>query len=119
MQLDFPSFSPCKDPAGLPTLKTGTARFFWRIFTQHLTEAGRWFAIPTGVFGVYGALSMMIQGYVVFCYLIALWMLAFVGMLIPTNVTALMTAATTIRFKILTFTAHLLSSSVAPWDITH
>lgn len=82
MQLDFPSFSPCKDPAELPSLKTGTARFFWRIFTQHLTEAGRWFALPTGVFGVYGALSMMIQGYVVFCYLFALWMLAIIGMFI-------------------------------------
>jgi hypothetical protein len=38
-------------------------------------------------------------------------------MLIPTNDTALMTAATTIRFKILTFTAHLLSNPVAPWDV--
>ena len=82
MPLDLPSFSPCKDVADLPTLKTGTARFFWRIFTQHLTEAGRWFALPTGVFGVYGALSLLTQGYVVFCYLFALWILAVVGMFI-------------------------------------
>lgn len=82
MRLDLPSFSPCKDPAELPTLKTGTARLFWQIFTQYLTESGRWFAIPTGFFGVYGALSLLIQGYVVFCYLFAIWVLAVAGMFI-------------------------------------
>jgi len=38
-------------------------------------------------------------------------------MLIPTNDTALITAATTIGFKTLTFMAPLLNNAVAPWNV--
>jgi uncharacterized protein (DUF58 family) len=80
MQLNFPSFSPCKDIQDQPVLKTSTARLAWMILTQKLTLAGRWFAIPTLIFAMYGAVSLTIQGYVVFCYLIAFWILAAFGM---------------------------------------
>ncbi len=78
--LNLPSFSPCKD-AEQANLKTSTARIAWVLFTQKMTVAGRWMAIPTIVFGSYGALSMSYQGYIVFCYLFALWALATLGML--------------------------------------
>lgn len=63
-------------------LKTGTARLAWQLFTQKLTLAGRWFALPTGTMASYGAMNMFHQGYVVFCYLFAPWVLAACGMVL-------------------------------------
>ena len=62
-------------------LKTSTARIAWQIYTQKLTLAGRWFLFPTIMFASYGAVSLVIQGYVVFSYLFAVWLLALAGML--------------------------------------
>lgn len=76
---NFPSFSPCKDLSDQKLLKTATQRWVWWLFTQKLTVAGRWFAAPTVVFATYGAVSLQIQGYVVFCYLAAFWLVAGVG----------------------------------------
>ena len=84
--LNLPSFSPCKDIADQPMLKTGTARIAWRLFTQKLTLAGRWFALPTGMMASYGSINMFHQGYVVFCYLFAPWVLAVCGMLLRPKV---------------------------------
>ena len=80
--LEFPSFSPCKDVADQRLLRSATARIGWKLFTQKLTVAGRWFAIPTGFMASYGALSMFQQGYVVFCYLFAPWVMALAGMFV-------------------------------------
>lgn len=78
--LNLPSFSPCKDVSDQFILRTATARLAWMLFTQKLTLAGRWMAIPTGMFASYGAISVFHQGYIVFCYLFAFWVLATVGM---------------------------------------
>ena len=62
-------------------LHTATARLAWQIFTQRLTSAGRWFAIPTIVFGSYGGLSLQVQGYIAFSYFFAFWAIAAAAML--------------------------------------
>ena len=81
MKLDWPSFSPSKDVTEHPMLHTGTARLAWLILTQRLTAAGRWFAIPTLIFGTYGGISLQIQGYIVFSYFFAFWAIAAAAML--------------------------------------
>jgi uncharacterized protein (DUF58 family) len=48
-----------------------------------MTRAGRWFAFPTILFASYGAVSIInMQGYVIFCYMAAFWILAAAGMLV-------------------------------------
>lgn len=83
-RLEFPSFSPSKDVADQRLLKTTTARIAWRLFTQKLTNAGRWFAIPTGIFGLYAAVTiqLMQQSYVALSYALGVWAMALVGMLL-------------------------------------
>lgn len=76
----MPSFSPSKDVSEHPLLKTATARFAWRIFTQKLTVAGRWLAVPTLMFASYSGLSLNIQGYIPFSYLFSFWVLAAASM---------------------------------------
>lgn len=81
VNLRFPSLSPCKDVADQPILRAATTRMAWRMFTQKLTPAGRWFVFPTLIFSVYGATSLIaVQAYMVFCYFIAFWLLSAFGM---------------------------------------
>lgn len=61
-------------------LRTATARLAWLIVTQRMTAAGRWFAIPTLIFGAYGGVSLHVQGYIAFSHLFAFWAIAAAGM---------------------------------------
>lgn len=78
--LQFPSFSPCKDVADQPLLRSATARFGWLLFTQRMTLAARWLLIPTTIFGGIGGINLHYQGYTLFCYIGALWFFAMLGM---------------------------------------
>lgn len=59
--------------------QSAIVRFVWRAYAQWLTRAGRWFLWPTVIFSVYGGFSLQIQGYVVFSYMFALWVVALLG----------------------------------------
>ena len=57
-------------------------RWFWRIYTQHLTRAGRWFIWPTLFFITFGGFSLQVQGYVGMSYLLGVWAVALAAILI-------------------------------------
>lgn len=57
-------------------------RWIWRIYTQRLTPAGRWFVLATAIFASYGGASLQIQGYVLASYVAALWWVAAAAMLV-------------------------------------
>ncbi|HEX8522197.1 MAG TPA: DUF58 domain-containing protein [Tepidisphaeraceae bacterium] len=79
-KFSLPPLSPSKDPADYPYFKGGISRLVWRIYTQRLTPAGRWFAIATAIFGAYGGATLQLQGYVIATYAGALWLVALVAM---------------------------------------
>jgi uncharacterized protein (DUF58 family) len=77
-----PSMSPAKDPADYPLFKGKISQGVWRIFTQRLTPAGRWFAMATILLASYGgASSLQLQGYIPASYLLAVWVIAIALML--------------------------------------
>jgi uncharacterized protein (DUF58 family) len=80
--LSLPSFSPAKDPADHPAFKGEVSRMLWRLLTQRLTPAGRWFGAATIVLASYGGASnMQLQSYVPAGYIGAVWLVAIVAML--------------------------------------
>ncbi len=72
-RLSFPPLSPSKDPAEYALFSGSLSRWFWRIYTQRLTPAGRWFALVTAMFLSYGGASLQLQGYVLAAYAVAAW----------------------------------------------
>jgi uncharacterized protein (DUF58 family) len=78
-RLSFPPLSPSKDPADYAVFQGSISRWGWRIYTQRLTHAGRWFVLITGAFSAYGGASLMIQGYVLAAYASAIWWIALVA----------------------------------------
>jgi uncharacterized protein (DUF58 family) len=79
----LPSFSPAKDPADFPLFKGQISRAIWRIYTQRLTRAGRWFAVATAaLFSYGGASSMQLQSFVPAGYVAALWWIALMALLL-------------------------------------
>jgi uncharacterized protein (DUF58 family) len=82
MRLTLPPTSPAKDVVRHPLLTGPLSRWVWRFYTQRLTRAGRWLTLPTGAFLFYGGISLELQGYVVFSYVMGLWAVAWVAMLI-------------------------------------
>src|SRR3954451_10392646 len=81
-KLAFPPLSPAKDPAGYPLFQGEISRWIWRMYSQRLTSAGRWFALVTALFGAYGGASLQIQGYVLAAYAQAIWFVAFLALLL-------------------------------------
>src|SRR4051812_15889042 len=77
-----PPFSPAKDPAQYPLFTGAISRWIWRVLTQRLTPAGRWFAGATVLFLAYGGASIQLQGYVLAIYAVALWCVAGVALLV-------------------------------------
>jgi uncharacterized protein (DUF58 family) len=78
----LPSLSPAKNPADFPLFKGGVSRAVWRLYTQRLTPAGRWFAVATAVFASYGGASnFLIQTYVPAGYVTAIWWIALLALL--------------------------------------
>ncbi|BDI33143.1 hypothetical protein CCAX7_51940 [Capsulimonas corticalis] len=70
---DFPS---TKDIAQHPLFRGEISRFLWRLLTLRLSKTGRWFVAATIIFTGYGAVSLELQSYVLFCYAIGLWLAA-------------------------------------------
>ena len=81
MRVSLPSLSPSKDPAQYPLFGGKISRWLWRIYAQRLTTAGRWFALVTALFVLYGGASLQLQGYVLAGYAGALWTVAIAAML--------------------------------------
>src|SRR5437660_736249 len=80
--MTFPPLSPAKDPASYPLFQGEISRWIWRLLTQRLTPAGRWFALATALFGAYGGASLQLQGYVLAAYAQAIWLVALLAMLL-------------------------------------
>jgi uncharacterized protein (DUF58 family) len=81
-QLRFPPLGPSKDVSDYPLFTSGASRWLWRIYAQRLTPAGRWFALATAIFSLYGNISLQLQGYVPAGYAAVIWAWAIAAMLI-------------------------------------
>ena len=77
----LPPLSPTKDLADY-VLSGRISRWLWRIYTQRLTSAGRWFSLITMFFVAYGGASLQLQGYVIAAYAGAIWIVAIGAMLL-------------------------------------
>ena len=62
MKLNLPSTCPSQEFEQHPLLRGKISRWLWRVYTQHLTKAGRWFLLPTAAFTVYAGASLQLQG---------------------------------------------------------
>jgi len=82
MPLTLPSFSGTKEIYHESIFRSFVVRWVWRLYTQRLTQAGRWFFWPTLIFTSYGSLSLHLQTFVFFAYAAALWAGALVCMLL-------------------------------------
>lgn len=82
IRVPTPTMSPAKDPLDLPGFKGPISRWVWRIYTQRLTSAGRWFALVSMAFLSYSGASLQLQGFVPAAYVAAIWAVAAAGMLI-------------------------------------
>ncbi|MCA1597082.1 MAG: DUF58 domain-containing protein [Chloroflexi bacterium] len=74
----LPVFPGTKDVRFHPIFRGAFSRWGWSIYTQRLTQAGRWFFWPSVLFLAYGGSSLEMQAYVPFCYTAALWGVAIV-----------------------------------------
>ena len=81
-RLRLPPLGPSKDVSDYPLFTSGVSRWIWRIYAQRLTSAGRWFALATAIFSMYGGISLQLQGYVPAGYAGVIWLVAFVAMLL-------------------------------------
>jgi uncharacterized protein (DUF58 family) len=72
-KLRFPPMGPSKDVSDYPLFTSGASRWMWRIYAQRLTPAGRWFALATAIFSMYGGISLQLQGYVPAGYTAVIW----------------------------------------------
>lgn len=81
-RLSLPPLSPSKDPAGYPLLSGAISRWIFRIYTQRLTPAGRWFLVASVAFLSYAGASIQLQGYVLASYAMAVWLVAGIAMLL-------------------------------------
>ena len=50
MRIPLPPLSPAKDHSDYPLFTGNISRWLWRIYSQRLTGAGRWFALATALF---------------------------------------------------------------------
>jgi len=75
------SINGTKDVPSEGLFRSVVLRWGWRIYTQRLTQAGRWFLWPTAIFMGYGTSSLELQGYIPFAYAAALWFSASVALL--------------------------------------
>jgi uncharacterized protein (DUF58 family) len=81
-RIPLPPMSPAKNPADFPLFKGGISRAVWRLYTQRLTPAGRWFAVATAIFASYGGASnFTIQSYIPAGYVAAIWWIALLALL--------------------------------------
>jgi uncharacterized protein (DUF58 family) len=81
-QLRLPPMGPSKDVSDYPLFTSGVSRWLWRIYAQRLTPAGRWFALATAIFSMYGGISLQLQGYVPAGYTAVIWTVAALAMLL-------------------------------------
>jgi len=73
-RLTLPKLTPPRRPYQSVTLHF--LRWLWGQYREQLTRAGRWFFWATLLFAGYGALSLEVQAYVLFCYAFSLWCVA-------------------------------------------
>jgi uncharacterized protein (DUF58 family) len=81
-KLRLPPMGPSKDVSDYPLFTSGVSRWMWRIYAQRLTPAGRWFALATAIFSMYGGISLQLQGYVPAGYTAVIWVWAVAAMLL-------------------------------------
>lgn len=72
----LPPISPSAHLAGGIWFRSTLLRWFWTIYTQRLSKAGRWFLWPTVLFTGYAAVSLNLGVYMPFCYTVGLWGMA-------------------------------------------
>ncbi len=82
LRASLPPLSPTKDPYNYPAFKGSVSRWIWRIYTQRLTPAGRWFALATVCFIGYGGTSLQLQGHVLAAYATVIWGIAIGALLV-------------------------------------
>jgi uncharacterized protein (DUF58 family) len=56
------------------------ARLVWRLWTERLTQPGRWFLVATVAFTAFGSFSLDLQAYIPWSYATSLWLVALVGL---------------------------------------
>src|SRR5262249_34537870 len=78
----LPSLSPAKDPAAYPVFKGEVTRYLWRLYSQRLTPAGRWFLLTSLILIGYGGSSLQIQAYVLAGYVTAVWWIALIAVVL-------------------------------------
>jgi uncharacterized protein (DUF58 family) len=78
----LPPVSPSAHLAGGIWFKSTLLRWFWTLYTQRLTKAGRWFLWPTVLFTGYAVVSLNLGVYMPFCYTVGLWGMAVLAAII-------------------------------------
>jgi uncharacterized protein (DUF58 family) len=73
-------FSSTKDTPRRTLFQSAILRWVWRVYTQYMTQAGRWFFWPSLGFLMYGSITLSQQSFVPFCYAAAIWFSALFGM---------------------------------------
>lgn len=70
------AFTASKDITEHPLFQGKIFPWLWRVYTQRLSPAGRWFWWTTMIFMSIGSISLDLQLYVPFVYAFALWIVA-------------------------------------------
>lgn len=74
-------FARTKDVTYQPVFRDSElAQWLWRLFTQRVTQAGRWFLALTALLTMVGSLSLEVQTYIPFLYASAFWGIAVVAL---------------------------------------
>lgn len=76
----LPSFAGTEEIYPESIFRSFVVRCVWRLYTQRLTQAGRWFLWPTLIFTSYGSTSLFLQAFAFFAYAFGLWAAAFLCM---------------------------------------
>jgi uncharacterized protein (DUF58 family) len=81
VNIPLPSMAASKDNSDYPLFTSPLSRWLFRIYALRLTSAGRWFALITGIFIMYGGISLNMQGYMPAGYFVVMWFVAAGAML--------------------------------------
>ena len=73
-------FTPTKDVRYHPLFRGLLFPWVWRVWTQRITRAGRYFGWATLLFALFGAAALDQQWYVPFTYAFGLWTVALLAM---------------------------------------
>ncbi len=78
-RFEFPQALHSRDSTSYPLFQGNISQWFWKVYSQRLTRAGRWFALVTAIFAMYGGVTHELQGFVLAGYVSAMWGVAVAG----------------------------------------